>query len=230
MWCWGWFKLLQTRSLNCPVWRAASPPPPLPHLHPLSRTLFFFCLFGCLLPATSTIKYSHVVQLRLGTLPSCCPESGRMSPWASACVFSFFSFFFPKWTSERQRSPSGQFILQLQPNQSMSAVVSPTFPSPPSKEADPCCMTGRCREFYCTNTWSLERPRWSLGVTAGSEALEPVTTEQDPVGQRRLGHKSIKFGFINVPVAFFFYVVATLTFFSMLLVYFLSYFWSCCFF
>lgn len=88
----------------------------------------------------------------------------------------------------------------------MSAVVSPTFPSPPSKEADPCCMTGRCREFYCTNTWSLERPRWSLGVTAGSEALEPVTTEQDPVGQRRLGHKSIKFGFINVPVAFFFFL------------------------
>lgn len=47
-------------------------------------------------------------------------------------------------------------------------------------------MTYKCREFYCTKTWSLVRPQCLYGITAGTKALEIVTTtEQDPltVGQ-----------------------------------------------
>lgn len=119
-------------SLNCPVCGAASPPPPLPHLHPLTRTSFWgfflclFCLFGCLLPATSTVKYSDLVELCPSSLSSCCPESGRLSPLSIRASFPFFFYGLQNISNLSRDS----LFYNYNQTSLMSAVVSP-YPSPP---------------------------------------------------------------------------------------------------
>lgn len=210
-------------SLNCPVRGAASPPPPLPHLHPLTRTSFLgfvfflclFCLFGCLLPATSTVKYSDLVELCPSSLSSCCPESGRLSPLS---IRASFPFFFLNGLQNISNLSRDSLFYNYNQTSLMSAVVSPyppppPLPSPTLKGADLCRLTWKCREFYCTKMLEPCAPPVVVGDNCRLE-----TTEDPLTGGRRRGGKRITFGFYQPACC----IMATLTFVSMLLVCFLS--------
>lgn len=170
---------------------------PLPSPPPIKRTLF-----GCLLPATSTIKYSQVV---LTTLPRCLEseETFTMCLWSSTCQYVFFVAYNRQmdFITEDAKTPflhpqSGQFILHNQTNSVKQCIVSAReslslthchcFPYKPplvplflsssfpviQKKMELYRMTYKCREFYCTKMRSLVRPQCFYGVTAGAKALE----------------------------------------------------------
>lgn len=161
----GWLKLLQTCSINCPVWS----PSPWPHFNHITQaftvtcssssgfSLFSHRLFGCLLPATSTIKYSQVFLSPL--LP--CMESKITIRFEmdflhshSGQVLTFFFFFYTTTkqvhniSSNLPTLPLFSISLQCASSVSISLFFKHLFSV--IQKVEMYCMTIKCREFYCT--------------------------------------------------------------------------------